>query len=218
MNRENDEEYRPRSAAAHEKILGRILALSDGVFAIAITLLILNISVPDSTTMANLPSAINGLWPNITAFITSFFVIGLYWMVHVRQFRSIIKYDSSLLWLNLVFLLFIVIIPFSSSIMSDFAGTLTVSIYAVNMVCAGLASTFLWIYVTHRHRLVAENLGSAQVRRGIILNLIAPVIFTLSIGIAIFNSDAAQYSWISIFVFYIVAQRAFKLPKADENI
>ncbi|MGA2368614.1 MAG: TMEM175 family protein, partial [Dehalococcoidia bacterium] len=71
----------------HEKVLGRLLALTDGVFAFAITLLIVNVALPAGTHGADLPAALRDLWPKYMAFVISFIVIGLYWTVHVRQFR-----------------------------------------------------------------------------------------------------------------------------------
>jgi len=201
----------------HEKVLGRLLSLSDGIFAFAITLLILNITLPDSTTRAAVPQALLALWPKYLAFLISFVVIGLYWIVHVRQFRVIRKYSSGLLWLNLLFLMFIVLIPFSTSVLSDFEVTASVVLYATNMACAGFTATGLWIYAV-RGKLVDEKLGPARVRRGIITNLIAPVGFTLSIGLAFINTNLAAYSWLLIGVAHRAVDWILKLPKSDEDI
>ena len=206
-----------KTSRNHEKVLGRLLALSDGVFAFAITLLILNIILPDSTTKAELQQALIALWPKYLAFLISFLVIGLYWIVHVRQFRAIRKYNTGLLWLNLIFLMFIVLIPFSTNVLSNFQGTASVILYAANMACAGFMATGLWIYAI-RSKLVDTQLGSAQARRGIIMNLVAPVIFTLSIGLAFVNADLASYSWILIFIAHRVVDRILRLPKSDEDI
>ena len=195
-----------------------MLALSDGIFAFAITLLILNVVVPEGTTTKDLPAALANLWPKYEAFLISFVVIGLYWFVHVRQFRQIRRFDERLLWLNLLFLLFIVIIPFSTSVLSNYTGPLPVVVYAAIMACAGFTAEGMWLYASLKHRLVSENLSQASIRRGIILNLISPIVFTLSIGIAFINAEAAQYSWISIAVFQTVARQVFEQPKADENI
>jgi uncharacterized membrane protein len=206
-----------KTSRNHEKILGRLLALSDGIFAFAITLLILNIVLPDNTTKAEVPQALIALWPKYLAFLISFLVIALYWIVHVRQFRFIRKYNTGLLWLNLIFLMFIVLIPFSTSVLSNFQGATSVILYAANMACAGFMATGLWIYAV-RSKLVDAQLGSAQARRGIIMNLVAPVIFTLSIGLAFINTDLASYFWILIFVAHRVADRVLRLPKSDEDI
>jgi len=201
----------------HEKVLGRLLDFSDGIFAFAITLLILNIVLPLSTTKADLMQALLQLWPHFTAFLISFLVIGLYWIIHVRQLRVICKYDTGLLWLNLIFLMFIVFIPFSTSVLSDFMSFASVALYAANLACAGYMATGLWIYSVRR-KLVDAHLGPAQVKRGIIMNLVAPVIFTMSIGIASINPEIATYSWVLILFARKAAEVIFKLPKTDEDI
>ncbi len=202
----------------HEKVLGRLLALTDGVFAFAITLLIVNVALPAGTLQADLQAALRHLWPKYMAFVISFIVIGLYWSIHVRQFRVITKYNSQLMWLNLLFLLFIVIIPFSTSVLSDFHGQLPVIIYAANMACAGFAATGTWLYATRNHRLVAENLSGIFIKRGIISRLVPPIIFLLSIGVAFFDATIAQFSWVSIGVIHFILSRIYRTAEKGENI
>jgi len=206
-----------KASPEHEKVLGRLLSLSDGIFAFAITLLILNIVLPYGTSRAEVPQALLALWPKYLSFLISFVVIGLYWISHVRQFRAIRRYDTGLLWLNLLFLMFIVLIPFSTSVLSDFEETASVALYAANMACAGFTATGLWIYTNHR-KLFDAKLGPVQVRRGIIMNLIAPGWFTLSIGLAFINANLAVYSWLLIGIAHRVIDRALKLPKSEEDI
>lgn len=213
----NEEKRQPSESpdAANDRVLSRLLAFSDGVFAFAITLLIIGIAVPEGTTKFNLNSALSSLWPNYMAFLISFFVIGLYWINHVRQFRFIRKYDSGLLWLNLVLLLFIVVIPFTTSVLSRYGNRTSVIVYAANVACVGYMVTALWFYAAHNNRLIDKRLGSIYIRRTIIMNLIAPIVFTLSIGVAFIDYTLAQYTWISILVFRIAASRLFRLPKLD---
>jgi uncharacterized membrane protein len=201
-----------RNVGEHKKVLERILAFSDGVFAFAITLLILDIRLPADTLKANLDSILISLWPNYMAFLISFFVIGLYWSVHVRLFKEVIRYDQNLMWLNLLHLLFIVIIPFSTSVISLHRSQLSVIVYAASVACAGYIHTLLRIYAGHNHRLISEKYSSLHIKKGIILGLIAPICFTISIGIAFLGSLAAQLSWILIFLLHVIFQRLLK-PK-----
>lgn len=216
MSQQNERGTNLRTEGYHEKVLGRMFALSDGIFAFAITLLILNVVVAQGTSNQGLAAALAGLWPKYLAFLISFIVIGAYWVSHVRQLRFVRRYDNGLIWINLLFLLFIVMIPFSTSLVSGFKGALPVIVYAANIAGAGYMATILWAYATYKHRLVDENLGLGLVKRGIILSLIAPVVFTLSTGIALIDSNAAQYSWLSIIIIERVAQWVFKLPEGDE--
>jgi uncharacterized membrane protein len=213
-----DDEKEKSSAvpnSADDRVLGRLIAFSDGVFAIAITLLIIGVVIPEGTTDFNLNAVLSSLWPNYLAFLISFFVIGLYWIVHVRQFRFVRKYDSALLWLNLLFLLFIVIMPFTTSIVSRYESQTAVIIYAANVACVGYTRTAAWFYSAHNHRLIDKRLTSPYIKRTTILNLIAPSIFALSIGIAFINYHLAQYIWISIFIIHVIASPIFRLPKLD---
>ena len=136
----------------------------------------------------------------------------------MRQFRVITRYNTALMWLNLLFLLFIVVIPFSTSVLSDYKGVLPVIIYAANMACAGFTSTGTWLYATQNHRLVVEDLSRPFIKRGIILRLVAPIIFSLSIGVAFFNTTIAQYSWVSIFVLHFILARIYRASEKGENI
>ena len=151
------------------------------------------------------------------AFLISFFVIGLYWSVHVRLFREIIRYDMNLIWLNLLHLLFIVIIPFSTSIISLYLTQLSVIVYAACMACAGYIHTLLRIYAGHKHRLISDKYSSSHIKKNLILTLIAPICFTISIGITFFNLLAAQLSWILILLIRVILQRVLK-PKGDHSL
>jgi len=188
-------------------VLGRILAFSDGVFAIAILLLLIDIGLPADTTVVNLGSTLIELWPKYLAFLLSFVVIGLYWSAHVRVFREIVRYDQNLIWLNLLFLLFIVVIPFSTSVLSVHLFQLSGIIYATVMACAGYMNTVLRIYAGRNHRLVNKRLSPSYIRRGILFSLFAPVGFTVSIGVAFFNALAAMVFWVVIFVVHFIFQR-----------
>jgi uncharacterized membrane protein len=215
-----DDDRRPKpshSRGGDDGVLGRLRALTDAVFAIAITILIIGVVVPEGTTNFNLDSVLASLWPNYQGFLISFFVIGLYWISHVRQFRYIRKYGSGLLWLNLLFLLFIVIIPFTTNLVTKYGNKTTVIMYAANISCAGYMSTILWLYAVRSYQLAGKRLGSMFIRRGYIINLIAPIIFTLSIGVAFINDDLATYIWIGTLVCYIVALIVFKMPRLDDN-
>ena len=191
----------------NEKVLGRILALSDGVVAIAILLLLIDIRLPTDISTADLGPALRSLWPNYLAFFISFVVIGLYWSAHVRLFREIVHYDWVLVWLNLLYLLFIVTIPFATTVLSTHYGKLSVIIYAATMACAGYTNTILRIYSTKGNRLVSGKLGHAYIKKAILLSLIAPSGFIISIGLAFLNPSIGQYFWIAMLIVHIIFLR-----------
>jgi len=191
--REDDE-------AAGEEGMGRILALSDGVFAIAITLLILEIAVPATTSNAGLPKALLGLWPRYLAYLVSFVVIARFWMIHRLAFRLIARDDPVLVWLNLLLLLFVAFLPFPTAVVGEHAGSSAAAIlYAASVILASLASAAYWWYASGRGRLLRPDAGRAQVRALRARGLSSPVFFALTLPIALFAPYAAEIAWLLIF-------------------
>jgi uncharacterized membrane protein len=191
----------------NEKVLGRVLTFSDGVFAIAILLLLIDVKLPAGVSAASLGAALRSLWPNYLAFFISFVVIGLYWTAHVRLFRDIVRYDWGLIWLNLLYLLFIVIIPFSTSVLSIHFARLSVIMYAATIAAAGYSNTIVRVYSTRARRLTGSGLGHTYIRKTIFLSLIAPTGFAISIGLALLNPVIARYFWMAILVIQIIFLR-----------
>lgn len=141
----------PNTALRHhdrtEFQLERLILFTDAVFAIAITLLAIDIKLPEMAgrpTDAQVWEQMVGLIPKFIGFLTGFAVIALYWMAHHRIFRFLRNYDGKILWLNVLFLLFIVLMPFSSGLFSSYATVRApFTIYAVNIILAALAQVWL---------------------------------------------------------------------------
>ena len=128
----------------------RIEAFSDGVFAIAITLLVLDIHVPEVKGNESLLKALSGLWTNYLAFLIGFFTILICWINHHVMFEYIYKADSGLLMLNGLKLLVISFTPFVTAVLSRYIGTpqqsMAVTIYAFNFLFMGTAMFFICYY------------------------------------------------------------------------
>jgi uncharacterized membrane protein len=188
--------------------LDRMVFFSDAIFAIAITLLIVNIKLPISND--HLPTVrhylINQL-PKYQSYVTTFLVIGLYWMGHHHYFRYIQRYNFTLLGLNMGFLMCIVFLPFPASILDNYDGQrLAVVFYAFSMAITGLMKALLWGYASWHHRLVAHNLHPRLIRALTYYTLVPPLVFLSSMLIAIFNPAIAQFSWLLIAVLFILPQ------------
>lgn len=146
--------------------LERMIFFSDAVFAIAITLLIIDIKVPNLgnrhvVTDRQLLDALGELIPKIIGFLISFFIIGLYWTIHHRIFGYVINYTRKLLWINLFFLLAVVIMPFSTSFYSEYVTGLPntpVIIYAGNIVFLGIMNLILWKYLINPKNNLVEGI------------------------------------------------------------
>ncbi|WP_082837799.1 TMEM175 family protein [Haladaptatus sp. R4] len=179
--------------------MARLMGFSDGVFAIAITLLILNIEVPKSTeATAVAVSQLSNEWPDILSYVISFLVIGNYWIVHHDIFEDVESYDRKLLWLNIIYLMFIAFIPFSTSLIGDFPGGIPVIVYAGTITLTSIALTVLWRYAWTSDLLDA-TIDSDKVRE-VTYDILTPAsVFAGSMLIALVNAQWAMYSWFLLF-------------------
>jgi len=181
--------------------LERLVFFSDAVFAIAITLLALEIRLPATEGVmseAELLRSLVALWQEYLSYVVSFLVIGAFWLGHHRKFRLIERYDRRLLWINLLLLMTVAFIPFPTSVISEYGNTTGTIFYAASMTVSGLMLAALWWYASHHNRLVDPHLDRRQRRLETWRTLVVPGIFLLSIGIALINDDLAKFSWILI--------------------
>jgi uncharacterized membrane protein len=190
--------------------LERLIFFSDAVFAIAITLLTLDIRLPSKETLlddAQLFTQLIGMWHEYLAYLISFLVIGVFWMAHHRKYRFIKRYNSRLMLFNLLFLMVVVFIPFPSSIISKYSERTATIFYALTMALAGLLLAGIWWYASHRNRLVAPDLDARIRKREYSTSLTTTTIFLLSIGISFWNADIGRLSWLLLLPASMVANR-----------
>ena len=186
--------------AAEEESIGRVLALSDGVFAIAITLLILDIALPPKTSDAGLPNALLALWPRYFAYVVSFVVIARFWVIHRLTFQLIARDDAVLVWLNLLLLMFVAFLPFPTAVLGKHNGVPAAAVlYAAAVILAGVASAACWWYASGRGNLLRPDVGRAQVRALRARGLASPVFFALTLPIALFAPYVAEIAWVFVF-------------------
>lgn len=204
------EEVSPqRQGSGDDEGIERINALSDGVFAIAITLLVLNIEVPNDIpadrVAQELPGRLAELIPDLLSYVVSFLVIGSYWMAHRSIFQDIRAVDRGLMWLNILFLMFVAFLPFPTALLDEYANDqLPVVLYAGSLAVARLPLTAIWWYATHNRRLIHGHLDARTVRWHRMRGLGIPLIFLLSIGISFISLTAAKLTWIILFVIDII--------------
>ena len=192
------EQRRLRQRAENEVEFGRIVAFSDGVFSIAITLLVLNISIKKGLTEGQID---NALWDQrdlFFAYAISFAVIGRFWLVHHRFFSEVRAFDGRLIALNLAYLGSIVLIPFSSELLGEYGGTTTaVVFYSLNLATVVLLG--LLMHVDARRRGLTR-IDDRSHRENQIRSTYIAGIFLLSIPVAYFAPDVAPYLWLVLFV------------------
>jgi uncharacterized membrane protein len=177
---------------------GRIVAFSDGVFSIAITLLVLNLGIKTGLTSSEVTSELLDQWDNLLAFGLSFAVIGRFWVVHHRFFAEVDAFDGRLLGLNLVYLASVVLIPFSSEVLGEYGGeTPSVVLYSVNLAAVVLIG--LWMGVDARRRGLTSTDDETHRETRVRGTYIAGV-FLLSIPLAFVVPRAAAYLWFLLFL------------------
>ena len=178
--------------------LERLIFFSDAVFAIAITLLALEIRVPDTVatpTDDQLLTQLLNLWPKYLAYVISFLVIGTFWVAHHRRFRYIRRYDRRLLWINLLLLMCIAFIPFPTGVISEYTGRTATIFYALTMIATGLLSGAVWWHAAWHDRLIDPALDRQQRHYERLAPLVIPGIFLFSIGLAFIDTQLAKFSW-----------------------
>src|SRR5579875_2125540 len=166
--------------------LERMILFSDAIFAIAITLLVLEIRVPDINrhiaTDEMLLKALDELMPKFIGFLLSFFFVGLYWTIHHRMFGYVINYNRKLLTLNLIFLLAVVLMPFSTGFYSEYILRLLkvpMIIYSGNIIFLGIMNIILWRYISDRKNQLSQGITNEEKKYFMVRAITVPVVFLL---------------------------------------
>jgi uncharacterized membrane protein len=179
--------------------LSRIGAFSDGVMAVAITLLVLNIE-PPTVSDDDLPDALVDLIPSLLAYVLSFALVGRYWVIHHGLFATFMRFDGVLLALNLAFLMLIALVPFATNLIDDYS---TVPLAAaVFGALLGLAAFVHWLMTLHARRaeLVHEHLRGATSQLGSTVALGFALVGFLSVPVAFLSPTLAWLMWASLLV------------------
>jgi uncharacterized membrane protein len=199
----------------------RVLAFSDGLFAIAMTLLVVSIAVPTlrvSDDEGELLRALGDLESAYISFFVSFAVIGRYWIAHHQFFRMLRAVDYGLIWLNLVYLAFIAFLPFPTALLGAyFENAISVALYSTTVA---LVSGFEVVLFRHAHdrALLTRPLPADVYRWSLALSL-SPVVFFLgSIPLAFVDTTLAVLFWLVTVPAQAVMNRRWKPPHAGEYV
>jgi uncharacterized membrane protein len=176
----------------------RIVAFSDGVFAIAITLLVLSFNIPDHLHGESLAAALWGQRDDFLAYGLSFAVIGRFWLVHHRFFGEVTGFDNRLLTLNIFYLSWIVLIPFSSEVLGDHGReAAAVILYAANL--SGVVLTGMWMIADARAAgLAAIDVAAHREER--LRAFYISAVFLASIPVAFVSTPLASLMWLALFL------------------
>jgi uncharacterized membrane protein len=208
------------SETLDRRSLDRMLALSDGVFAIAITLLVLQLTAPEiisSARGADVGRTLADATPKIMIYGVGFTVIALYWVGHRRIFLLIERTDGLLTFLNMALLMCIAFMPFPTAVLGQYSGTAPVLFYAGTQTVTGTVNLALWLHAVRGRRLVSPSLSSRLVRHHMLRAAVAPAVFLLSMAIAPLSPVAAQFSWGAVIVFLALLNRIFP-PDLEDSL
>jgi uncharacterized membrane protein len=173
----------------------RLEAFSDGVIAIAITLLVLQIRIPHAKNGQLLDALLNQ-WPSYVAFIISFVVIGIMWVSHHSMFERIARVDRGLLFVNLALLLGIAFLPFPTGLLADYIrqggsnSEIAAAIYSSTMVFIGLAFMGMWAHLVGHPHLLIEGIPEGGVRTALKRSSVSPIVYGFTVGLAFISPEA----------------------------
>ena len=188
----------------------RVEAFSDGVFAIAITLLILEIKVPHGDAPGGLGPALAQLWPSYMAFVTSFATIGVMWVNHHRLFSLIVRSDDGLVGLNLLLLLGVTWVPFPTALLAEHlrgadqrvAGI----VYGATFLFLAVVFNVLWHYV-RRRGLVIQHVHVNSITRQYALG---PLLYAVTTGVAVVSATACLVVSAAIAIYFALPPRLWQ--------
>jgi uncharacterized membrane protein len=188
----------------------RIEALSDGVFAIAITLLIIEIGVPNLEAGEGLGGALRTLWPSYVGYALSFMTIGVMWLNHHEIFKDLERSDHTLKVLNLLLLLCISFVPFPTAVLADFirnddqamAATLA---YGATFTVTAVVFNAMWLYAAVMNRsLIDAHISDARVRSRTRRYLFGPALYGAGLPLALVSPWLSMALWIALAVFFLL--------------
>jgi uncharacterized membrane protein len=184
----------------------RIEAFSDGVFAVAITLLVLNFKVT-GLSASELRSQVLGQWPHLLAYILSFVIVGVYWVAHHTLFHFVARTSRALLWLNNFFLMTVAFLPFPAGLLGEYPSSqISIVLYGSTLIAANTSSTLTWIYAS-RAALLYPGTPTGFRRFAAQLTFAPVIVYGIAVAISFVNLVIPRLLFAAVPVFFIVPHR-----------
>ncbi len=195
--------YRLRFIARETKT-SRIGALSDGVFAIVMTLLVIELAVPEVPKLLaaeQLHLKLIEMWPKFATYILSFITLGLMWSFHRIAFQHIKRVNESVIWANILYLMFVALVPFSTAILGEYTifATTAVILWGANWILILLFYNIMWWYFTKNKHLLNKDVSPLEVMQLKINGVATIILFLVAIGL----SFISPYIGIAIYILMI---------------
>jgi uncharacterized membrane protein len=211
----------PQPRTRMEKETARIEAFSDGVFAIAITLLILEIKIPGADA-PDLGAQLARQWPSYVAFVISFLFIGIMWINHHRLFTQIKRADNTLLVLNLLLLLGVTSVPFPTAVLARHLGQsgerAAMILYNATYLVIAIFFNVLWRYsVSKKHHLLGRDFDQAEVEKISAQYALGPMVYLACLILARFSVTASLLMNIALAIYFLLPPaRATKVARSPD--
>lgn len=191
----------------------RMQTLFDGISSIAMTLLVMNIQVPDSASAMNnaeLISLLYSMTPRFFVFILSFLLLASLWRIHHRQYQWIDNLDGSLLWINIFWQLFIALLPFSASLIGQYGDhAASAFVFHGNLLAIGLCSWLSWYYAVKNH-LISPTTSALEIRNNLYSVLILPTVALIALIAGFWIPGTSSQIYLLIFPFRLWLNRKLK--------
>jgi uncharacterized membrane protein len=190
---------------------GRVEAFSDGVIAIAITLLVLEIHVPEAPP-GGLGRALLDQWPSYAAYAVSFAVIGIMWVNHHRIFHLVATVDRPLLFINLMLLMFIALFPFPTALLAEHLRSggsdaqLAAAVYSANATGCAIAFNLMWRWIVRDDRLIHAHLSVRALQRGTRRFTLGLIVYPIAIGMSFVSAPLTLGLHALTALYYVVDQ------------
>ena len=191
----------------------RVITLTDAVLAIVMTLLVLEIVVPQlsqSEAVTELPKRLLELLPDVWSYATTFIILGFFWIAHDDQFHYIMRANRTFLWITIFYLMFIAFIPFSTALIGEYGDQpISEVIYGINITIVLVWTYLQWRYATKKHQLVNSDLEPkfiAIMSRRIIVGLI---LYPIAIAVSYLNTQVSLILFILIPIYYLIPPRYY---------
>jgi uncharacterized membrane protein len=205
----------------------RIEFFSDAVFAIAITLLILEIKVPllhGAEVSRNLGAALLDLYPSYFGYVFSFLMIGIYWANHHRIFKLYLRGDDVLVLLNIFFLMCVAFLPFPAAVLAEYLTEpeqqrqTAITFYTFGLFLPAFAWLLMWLYASRGHRLVDEKLDRRFIKRQTAKFVLTNALYFSAILLSLWNGAAALALCTGLTLLYLIpSKNRNTLKAAGEN-
>ncbi len=190
---------------AHGLPPGRLQTLADGIFAIAMTLLVLELRLPEAAGAGDLAIRLAALWPRLATFFISFVVLGVYWFGHHQIFHFVVRVNRTLVWLNILFFMGAALIPFVASVMGTQPyDPLALGLYGGVLGLLAALGYVIWWYITGDRGLIVDKLDANLVRKVRHWIAVGPLIALVAAALAFVNPFVSLLIYLGLPVLFIL--------------